>query len=182
MEFLKLIAARLGMNADASEAAIVAALVRLQEEVQSGKAEAKASRDDVQAVLTLSGKPTTAEALGVFQAWKAGADQVGTLSARVTEMERASAQREIDGLIAQGQKDGKLPPSLEAWAKTQSVVSLQAFLAAAVPVVTTAATEKKPPDDKSGIVATLSDEQKKIAANLGVKPEDLAARVAAARA
>lgn len=118
---MKTLFAALSLAEDATEAQALAALTAL--------------RDSRAAFLALSAKPTDAEALGVITGWKTEAAKVAALSAKVTELETAKLSGERDGLIEQGKKDGKLPPALEPWAKTQTSESLKAFLSAAPTVV-----------------------------------------------
>lgn len=178
---LKLIAARLGLPETATEAEVIAALARVQDAESRARTEAKAASDALAPFLALSGKTVAAEALGTFQSLKADAEKVPALTARVAELERAAVDGERNGLIEEGKKDGKLAPALEAWAKEQPIVSLKAFLAAAAPVVTPLKDGKKP-GEEGGEVVAVTEDQKKIAAQLGVKPEDVAKRIAAARA
>lgn len=179
---LKLIAARLGLPETATEAEIIAALARVQDAEARARTEARTATDALAPFLALAGKTVAAEALGAFQAFKAEAEKVPALAARVTELEKAAVDRERDALIEQGKKDGKLPPALETWAKAQPVESLKAFLAAATPVVTPAGGGAKPPTGDPAAPVAVTDEQRKIAALIGVKPDDVAKRIAAARA
>jgi ATP-dependent protease ClpP protease subunit len=176
---LKLIAARLGLPETASEADIIAALARVQDDGARARTEAKAAADALAPVLALTGKATSAEALGAIQGFKAEAEKVPGLVAKLDAIEKAQLQAKRDALIDQGKREGKLPPALEAWAKDQPIASLEAFLAAAAPVVTPVVDAKKPGQEPTP--AAVTDEQKSIAAKLGVKPEDVAKVAASAQ-
>jgi len=63
-------------------------------------------------VVALTGKGTTAEALGKIAAWKDASAQVTTLSARVTELEAEKLDREFASVIESGTKAGKLTPAM----------------------------------------------------------------------
>jgi phage I-like protein len=126
---MKTLLAALSLAADATEAEALAAFTKV--------------RDGLQALLSLTGKTTDAEALGVIAGWKGEAEKVAALSAKVAELESAKLSTERDGLIDQGKKDGKLPPALEPWARTQSAESLKAFLSVAPKVGTPPVLEPK---------------------------------------
>lgn len=164
---LKLLAARLGLLETATEAEILSAVVALGEKLKTAAS----------AFLALAGKPTEVEALAVFTAWKAGNDRVAELTQKLSDLEKARQTAALSALIEKGKADGKIPPALEPWAKTQTIESLTAFLGAAVAVPKDG---HKPPeagkDGNGGTVTELSDEHKKIAAQIGVKPEDVLKR------
>jgi phage I-like protein len=86
-------------------------------------------------LLVLTGKDTLPEALGVIQAWKQSAGQAQTALARVAELEGQVKAGELHTMIEAGKKDGKITPALEAWAKTQDITALKAFLEVAPVVV-----------------------------------------------
>jgi phage I-like protein len=180
---LKLLAARLGLPDTSTEAEVVAALSRHQDK-------ARADADAIAALVALSDKSTVNEASGVFQAWKAGAEQVTALSAKVSDLsakldavEKAKLEVEIDTLVKGAVAAGKLPPANEKLARemgAKDIAMLRAWVEALPVVVTPSGSEKKP-DDKSGPAITLSDEHKAIAAKLGVDPAKAAATAQAAQ-
>lgn len=134
----KLIAAALGLPDTATEAEVLAAIGKTSETQRE--------------LLALTGHSTAAEALAVVRGWKQGADQAATLSARVAELEASAVKRERDALIEKGLADGKLTPAMQAWAESQSVEALSAFLAVAPRVVPlgSAQTEPRPTGADAG--------------------------------
>ena len=131
---MKTLLSRLGLADTSSEADAVVALSKIQEQFT--------------ALLTLSGKSSATEALGVFTGWKTAADQVAVLSAKLVEIEKVSAAHEIDEIVAKGKADGKLSPALEKLARemgAKDLTMLKAFVEATPKVVASAThTEKKP--------------------------------------
>jgi HK97 family phage prohead protease len=79
-------------------------------------------------MMTVTGKATVAEAMGVVQAWKSSADKVVELQATVEEMQTAAANRERASLIEKARKDGKLAPAMVEWAKACPIDTLKAFV------------------------------------------------------
>lgn len=98
------------------------------------KIEKETSRD-VSAVLVALGLGTDLEeAAGTMQALRQSGEAVSQLTATVKALTDRQGNDELASLIASGSRAGKLPPAMLTWAKTQSIKSLTAFLAAA-PVV-----------------------------------------------
>lgn len=126
------------------------------------------------ALLAVTGKGSQSEALGVIAAWKAGAEQTEALSARLASMELASRKAEVTALITAAVKEGKVAPAQVA---SLSQVGdrdpewLKAFLGASVAVLPKATREPA----SATAVATLSQDEMKMAKLFGHKPEDVAA-------
>jgi phage I-like protein len=173
---LKLLAARLGLPGTATEDEIIAALSRHQDE-------SKATASALAGLIALSGKPTANEASGVFQAWKSGAEQVPALSAKVTdlsgrldEVEKAKAAVEIDTIVKAAMAAGKIAPASEKLARemgAKDLAMLKAWVETLPVIVTPAAGAAAPPPGAPPPVVQLTADQAKIAATLGVKPEDV---------
>ena len=118
-------------------------------------------------LLTLSGKATLDEAIGVFTGWKAGADQVAELTARISASEKAAATAELEQLIRDAKASGKLSPAMETWARTQPVSAFRAFLDVAPKLV---AAEVREPAAGGGTVQ-LSAEEAEGCKKLGIDPK-----------
>lgn len=84
-----------------------------------------------------------------------------------------------DALIARLSVDGKLPPALHDWARSQSIASLEAFGAHAPRVVETSPAPIAP---ATGARIELTEEEKAVAKALGVKLSDIANHKAAIQA
>lgn len=97
---MKLIALKLGLPEDASEEAIAAALTSLLGH--------KTTLDEL---CSVTGKPTSAEALGVVKGWHKTAEAYqGLLADRAQEQATARAAA-IDGVFAKALEEGRLTPA-----------------------------------------------------------------------
>ena len=76
----------------------------------------------------LTGKDNPAEAAGVVAAWKAGAEQATAALAKLATIEKEAAESKRASLVSAGMKEGKILPTLEAWAKSIPIEMLQAYL------------------------------------------------------
>ncbi len=117
---IKLIAAAAGLSADAEESAVVAAVSQLHAFVGEIKTLTKAQSAD--------------GVLGAIRGLQATAEQAQTLQAKVAEQAQQLEAQERASIIAADKADPKgrkLTPALEAWAQTQPLDGLKAFLAAA---------------------------------------------------
>lgn len=152
------------LSADATEDAIAAA--------------AQKALDERELLLTATGKGTVGEASAAIAAWKKDAEQVAGLSAKLAELEGKQAKGEILSLIKKAQDEGRVAPAqvplLEKMG-ARSVDELKEFLSAAPKLIKEPAKE---PSNGGGTVV-LTEEDKKVAAMLSVKPEDLAKTKAA---
>lgn len=102
--------------------------------------------------------------------------------AAVLELAELRAKGEADAkdaLIARLSTDGKLPPALHDWARSQSIASLEAFGAHAPRVVETSPAPIAP---ATGARIELTEEEKAVARALGVKLSDIATHKAAIQA
>ena len=121
---IKLVATAIGLQADAEESAVVAAVSQLHAFVGELK--------------TLTKAPSLEAALGHIRGLQAAAEQVEPLKAKVAEQDKKLEAQELAQLIAADKMDPKgrrLTPALEAWIQTQTVEAAKAFLAAAPHVV-----------------------------------------------
>jgi phage I-like protein len=126
---MKVLLNALGLKDDASEAQAVERFNAFQAQNRE--------------LLALTGKDSLPEALGVIQGWKQGAAATATAQARIAELEGAVKTGELNALIEEGKKNGKLTPALEAWARTQEAPALKAFLEVA-PVAVQKTEHKEP--------------------------------------
>jgi phage I-like protein len=129
-------------------------------------------REGYASLLTLSGKASPAEALGVFQAWQAGSAQAQQLATEVQQLRTGAGEAERSALIAANTTGAhpKLTPAMaEKWARTVPLAQLKSFLEVAAPVVAPA--PKEPGGGTKTL--TLSDADRKVAAMCGVKSDDL---------
>lgn len=190
MDFLKALAAALGLNVDATEDQILAALAENLAALTTATALAAAVRTTLdvaedadetaiaaaidalkQSVATASangGVPDPAKYVPADQV-KVLTDQIATLTASVTE-DKATAT------VEQAMKDGKLPPALKDWGLDYAKRDLSGFTAycAANPVLV------KPGSDVPNIVpetkdGELSVDDKAVCAQLGVNEEQFLA-------
>jgi phage I-like protein len=161
---LKFLIAALGLADTATEADVQAALTK---RLEAGRV----AGEQLVALVGLTGKGSTDEAKGILQAWKAGAEQVPALTAKVADLQKQAAGDKLEQLIAKGKADGKLAPAMEAWAKTQTAEALSAFLEVAPKVAPTAKVDEKPAGGAGTAVVGSAAE---IAAQCGVSPDALA--------
>ena len=138
---LKLIQKALALSDTATEADAAVAL--------------NATIEKLRSLVAFTGRATADEALGVITGWKAGADQVADLTAKLSAAEKAAATAELDQLIKDAKTGGKLSPAMEAWARTQPVAQLKAFLEVAPKLV---ASEVKEPGPTGGTVQLSAEE------------------------
>ncbi len=132
---MKVLLNALGLKDDANEAQAIQALSGLKSQTD--------------AVLTLTGKTTLEEAMGVVQAWKAGSAEAAKLTARLAELEAASKAAELETVIAAGKQSGKLTPALEAWARTLPLETVKSYIENA-PVVVQLGQQFEPPNNPTG--------------------------------
>ena len=96
------------------------------------------------------------------------------LAQQLAEVQLAQKNEKRDALIVKLSTEGKLPPSLAEWAKSQSLESLEQF-AAGAPTVKPAGNGPPVSPPAAGSVTTLSAEEKDVAKQLGVSFEDFIA-------
>jgi phage I-like protein len=122
--------AALNLPEDADEAAVLEAIAALTGE-----------RDELRAKLEQAQTAAGSSApLALVQ----------QLQGEIAALKAGETKREVDGLIAAGMADGRILPSMEAWARNLAAVStasLKEFLAEASPIAALAASQTggKPP-------------------------------------
>lgn len=107
-------------------------------------------------LMTLTGAQSEAQAIGTVAGWKQNAQDVAKLTARVEEMETEKLNVELEGLLNEAAKQGKVEPARREEIKKVAlnvgggkvsragVDTLSAFLSVAVPKVQTAVHVEKP--------------------------------------
>lgn len=165
--------------AGASRSPIVVTLgARDEAEAIEKVATLQTTLSDVAGALKVEAKPDVIK--GAIQALALKAETADKLQAQLNELTAKAEADKKAGLIAKLSEDGKLPPALHEWAKSQSIESLTAFGEHA-PVLAPAAKVESAKTEQNGLV-TLSDEEKHAAALLGNSIEFLTQHKASVRA
>jgi phage I-like protein len=125
---MKTLLAALKLSESATEAEALAALSRVQE-LQT-------------AVSSLTGKATPAEVVGTLQAFKASHEALAQARQELEALRAEKEKVELEKVIEEGLKAGKLTQAMLEWARKQGVAELRAYLAVAHRVIPTPA---KPP-------------------------------------
>lgn len=142
---------QLGLPATATEAEVRAALVALQGKTVEAETAA-----------------ATATAQGA-----AHLDAIAKLSAEVAALTKLHQSNQLESVIAEAKKSGKLTASLEPWARNlggENMAALTSFLEKAEPLAALAGLQtggKAPEDDGKG-TAALTAEEKGIAEQFGM--------------
>lgn len=116
-------------------------------------------------LLAVTGASTNAGAMAKIAEWKIGAEQTSALAKKVSELETTVADTKRDSKIEILSREGKLPPALHAFARTQTAEQLAQFEAAA-PVFAAASSVTEQNDPNANIV--LTEEQRAICKHLQV--------------
>ena len=163
-------------------AEILTGLTNLNTEIVALRSERQTTAqvlDGIRDALGLSAEDGLAVAQGKILALaetaKADAAALSTITDRVQALETAKADGEKQELIQRGLREGKLTSAMaEGWAPKQDTAVLKSYLESAPPVCKpgqTVLTRDLPAGDN----VALSDTDKRVAALLGVKPEDMQA-------
>lgn len=154
--FLVSMATLLGLAATASEEEVTAA-------VHDREATRKSLSD-------LTGKSTSGEALATVRAWKETAADHGRLSEELNAIRADKKKAEIEAIIADGRRAGRLTKDLEAVARKSFTEpdALKAFVEALPVAVNTTASETA---NELHAVSALTPEERKICALSGVTEE-----------
>lgn len=171
-----LMASRAGEPGNPKESKMKTLLVALALAADATEAEALSAVQTLKTfadqVLSLVGAKTMAEVHGVLAAWKGNEAKVATLSAEVAAFKAREADAEVELLIADGKKVGKITPSSEPevrkLAKDHGAAALKMFLSAAL----AAPKEIKEPAEAAG--AGLSPTELAIAQKRGLDLKKLA--------
>jgi phage I-like protein len=164
---MKILLTSLGLGDDADEAKAVAAVDALKEAHTQ--------------ILALSGKSNVAEAVGAITALKAQAERVETLSAEVAQLRAEKLASEINSLLDEAVKDGRVAPAkhgdMLALSQKHGVDALKACLSMLPKQPAQSAPAIAPVDDVKTTVQ-LTDDEKKIAQAVGLTHEAFAANKA----
>ena len=151
----------LGLRESAKDSEALTAIVQL----------ADAKRE----ILALSERTNVSEAIGVIAGWKSAATQVTALNHKVAELEKSVRDREVAELVEQGKREGRVPPTLVAWALSlgsRDMVALREFVTSA-PVLVAAAPVAQSEPGKGGQVVSVTRDFKTIAKALNLKAADV---------
>lgn len=131
---MKLLLAALGLAETATEAEAVAALDALK--TQSGQ------------VASLTAEIATLKAAAPDPAKFVPADAVVTMQAQIAALTAQIEKKELDDMIEIGLSDGRILPSMEAWARTLNKAALTGYLDKAQPIAALKSTQTggKPAD------------------------------------
>ncbi len=160
---MKSLLAALGLAEDATEAAALEALEALK------RTHATSSE-----MLSVLGQPGHVEALGTLKAWKAQTEQVVSLSQRIQELEGEKKKADLETVIGEAKRAGKVPPALEPELRKMELSQLKAFVAA-MPVI--APVQSSEPHN-AGSVVQLSSVEMQAASLAGMSVEQVAKRKA----
>ncbi len=152
-------------------------------ETEALSAVSKLSSDRAQ-LLTITGKDSAAEALGVIAGWKESASEITELKAGIAKQAAEQEARDFDAEIANAKKASVLAASdehkrnkhaLSFKGKTESLVSLRGYLGALDPLVVfaNAAPAAAEPNVSAPAEVALTDEEKRVAQKLNVSHEAL---------
>jgi hypothetical protein len=140
--------------------------------------------DERKQLLSLTGKDSVAEAMGILAAWKSSAGELHSVKA---EMEKKAAEqeaRDFDAEIVAGKAAHKLAPSdshernlfaLSFKGKPDAIATVSAYVKTLQPLVPSANIANAPaePQTNAPAVVALTDEEKRIAAKLSISLEAL---------
>lgn len=104
-----------------------------EEKMQAASKKLAAASRVAKAAADLTGETKPESVIAALTALKSGAGEAGKLAIRLSALEADATKREVDEMIKANTK--KIPPTLDAWARTQSPEALQAFLKQAPDVV-----------------------------------------------
>lgn len=123
-------------------------------------------------VLSLTGAETVEAAQGVLLSWKAAAEKLPTVEAKVEAFAKERAEAKRERLIEQGLAAGKLSPDQAkegGWARTVELATLEGFLPTAPRVVDL---ETRKPPVKQAATITLSQAMDEVRAELSKAGHD----------
>lgn len=150
----------LSLKEDANEAQALKAVTQLSEERRQ--------------LLTVTGKDSIAEAIGVITALKAKADQADALQLRLSAIEASSAKAEMVSLIDEATRDGQITPAnrptIEKLADEHGIKALRGYLEV-IPKKAAPAVEKLAAP--APVTLKAATEIEKMLKATGVSQEDL---------
>lgn len=158
--------ALLNLNADtATEPEAMAALARIQGPLTE--------------LLSITGKPSGAEALAVVKAWKVAADSVPAMHAELSQIKQTQEASELQSLIDDGKRRGVVPPSYEPVLKTMGLSAAKEFLKVAVPVMSPKGREAGAGSTVQPAETELTPQQLSVAQTMGISAEEMVKRMRA---
>ncbi|MEO5327270.1 MAG: phage protease [Magnetococcus sp. THC-1_WYH] len=169
------IAQTLGLQADADEVAILAAIKAITDKTASAEAKLKETEESLAALKTQ--EPAKAQA-ALSQSTDVPLEVVKAIQVELATLKAKVIQGEVDGLISQGLKDGRLPTAMESWARGLGVADMEAlkgYLKQAQPIaaLTGMQTGGKVPAATDAV--NLDAAELAVCTTLGVDPKDFVA-------
>lgn len=162
-KMLPKIAAVLSLSATATEAEVLTV--------------ATANKETASALLSVTGKSTASEALGVVQGWKATAEKVPAMQEELAGLRKSATKSEVDAILSANAK--KVSPAMRAeWEKLgllDDPKRLAAMLSVMPEVMPVAA---KPPEGSKDTEA-LTDGEMAVCRASGTDPKEFAKHKAA---
>lgn len=180
MNLLAALIAALGITAEAKDADVIAAVAALK--AQAAKPPVPTA---LSAALGLQAGVDEATALSALAALKTSGDAASAAAMLAMQGQLAALSAQISGdkrkqLIDSATAAGKLLPAMHAWAATQTLEALQAFIAVAPTVALQGQTGGNAPIQNNGVA--LSTAQLDVAKQLGLDPAKFAEHLKAAQA
>lgn len=164
----------LGLNADATEEAMLTELSKLPD----GKGLVVAlSEKDTEIASLKSADPDPAKFVPAAMLTAAQA-KTAALTAKVAELEKTSGAAAIGAEIDAALADGRLPKSCEAWARGMANVNpdaIRAYMGAASPLVALTTTQTGGTPPAGNPTSALTDEEKYAARAAGISETDFIA-------
>jgi signal peptide peptidase SppA len=151
---MKTVLAQLGLKEDATEAEVLAAVTKMQNDVRESEKTLANRASILERFLAAVDQKDAETALGAIAGLKATAATATELKARLDALDAKAEKAERDALIEKGKEEGKLSPAqLEKWVPTQSTASLRGYLETAQPSIPLAANgaTKKEPESNAGM-------------------------------
>lgn len=185
MNLLQLLIAALGLKAEATETEALSAIAALKNraEAQPAIPQALAAALEIKADAPVD---TAVASIAALKTRAAGGEQstvatIAALQAQVAQLTASRHGEQVEQLVSQALKDGKLVPATVEWARNlgkADLAALQGFLAAAPALsVATPQTGGQPP---AGQQAALSAEEQQVCTLLGLSADDYRKQRAAA--
>lgn len=125
---MKTLLSKLGLSENATEAEALVAL----------EAKLSAPTTQLKQLSQVTGKEGV-EMLALVTAWKESAAQVLLLSQELATLKASQAKAELDAVILEGKRAGKVPPAVEPLLRTMPLEQAKAFVAAMPSTLPTAA-------------------------------------------
>ncbi len=143
--------------------------------------------DERKQLLSLTGKDSVAEAMGILAAWKSSAGEIQTIKAEMEKKSAEQASRDFDAEIVAGKAANKLAPSdshernvfaLSFKGKPDAIATVSAYVKTLQPLVPVSVSISAPAEPNAGAVnvaVSLSDEEKRHATMFNITQEKMIA-------